>query len=84
MAVFREVTVGNKLLPQGISEGYAKARLWNRKIKTAVQDFVQIQRNIVEFFTNIIRYERELSFIYFPFAPGREIKKPPRRAVLQP
>ena len=57
MAGLREVTLGNKLLPQGILEGYAKAKLNDSKIKALVPNFVQIQHNIVDYFTNIIRYE---------------------------
>jgi hypothetical protein len=55
MAGLQRVTLGNKLLPQCISEGYAKAKLNDRKISLAVLDFVQIQHNIVDYFTNIIR-----------------------------
>jgi hypothetical protein len=53
--VFRRVTVRNKLLPQGIPEGYAKAKLWNSKIKLPVQNFAQIQHNISAFLMNIIQ-----------------------------
>ena len=59
MAGLQRVTLGNKLLPQGILEGYAKAKLNDSKIKAVVPNFVQIQHNIVDYFTNIIRYEIE-------------------------
>jgi hypothetical protein len=59
MASSSRVTVGNKLLPQGILKGYAKAKLHNSKIKVAVHYFVQIQRNVVGSFTTIIRLESD-------------------------
>jgi hypothetical protein len=83
MAVFRGVTVGNKLLPQRISEGYAKARSANRGKIAAVQNFVRIQHNIVENFTNIIRYETQLIFVYVASFASGEIKKPPSGRFLQ-
>jgi hypothetical protein len=83
MAVFREVTMGNKLLPQRISEGYAKARSANRGKIAAVQNFVRIQRNIVENFTNIVRCETQLIFDYVGSFAEDEIKKPPKGRFLQ-
>jgi hypothetical protein len=40
MAGLQEVTLGNKVLPQRILEGYAKAKLNDSKIKSAVPNFV--------------------------------------------
>ena len=40
-----------------LSEGYAKAILLHRNIKDAVQNFSQIQHNIIRNLTNIIRVE---------------------------
>jgi hypothetical protein len=76
-----KITLGYKLLPHGISEGYAKARSANRENKVAVENFVQIQRNIVENFTKIIFNETQLLFVYVACFDIRRIKKPPRRAV---
>jgi hypothetical protein len=50
-----EVAQGNDYCPVVISKGYAKARLRNSEINPAVHNFVQIQQNIVDFFTKIIR-----------------------------
>jgi hypothetical protein len=77
MAGLQGVTLGNKLLPQGILEGYAKAKLNDSKIKAAVPDFVQIQHNIVDSFTNIIRFEIEMGCIYIAILSHDGIKKPP-------
>jgi hypothetical protein len=55
MAGSSEVTRGNDYCPMGISKDYAKARPRDSEINPAVHNFVQIQRNIVDFFTNIIR-----------------------------
>jgi hypothetical protein len=77
MAGLQGVTSGNKLLPQGILEGYAKAKLNDSKIKAAVPNFVQIQHNIVDSFTNIIRFEIEIACIYTAIFSRAEIKKPP-------
>jgi hypothetical protein len=77
MAGLQRVTLGNKLLPQGISEGYAKAKLNDSKIKAAVPNFIQIQHNIVDSFTNIIRFETENVCIYIAIVARRAIKKPP-------
>ncbi|MFC5460160.1 hypothetical protein [Massilia niabensis] len=78
MAVFKEVTVGNKVLPQGISEDYAKAKLLNRCRKGPTQYFFQIQHNIVGCFTKIIRYISFLSFFYVPVSTGCRTKKTAR------
>jgi hypothetical protein len=77
MAGLQRVTLGNKLLPQGISEGYAKAKLNDSKIKAVVPNFVQIQHNIVDSFTNIIRFESENVCIYIAIVSRLVIKKPP-------
>jgi hypothetical protein len=71
------VTLGNKLLPHGISEGYAKAKLSDSKIKAAVLNFLQIQHNIVDFFTNIIRFESENVCIYIGILSRHAIKNRP-------
>jgi hypothetical protein len=84
MAGLQGVTSGNKLLPQGILEGYAKAKLNDSKIKAAVPNFVQIQHNIVDSFTNIIRFEIEIGGIYIAMFPRAGIKKPPGGRFLRP
>jgi hypothetical protein len=68
-------------LPHGITEGYAKAKLNNSKIKTAVPNFVQIQHNVVGFFTNIIRIETKAVCIYIANLCIDEIKKAASRAA---
>jgi hypothetical protein len=72
-----EVTSGNKLLPHGIPEGYAKAKLNDSKIKAAIPNSLQIQHNIVDFFTNIIRNISENACIYIDILSRHAIKKPP-------
>ena len=52
----QEVTERHKLLPLGIPEGYAKAKIRNSKIKLPVHNFAQIQHKIIAFFTTIIRF----------------------------
>jgi hypothetical protein len=76
-----EVTSGNKLLPHGIPEGYAKAKLNDSKIKAAIPNSLQIQHNVVDSFTNIIRFESENWCIYIAILSRDIIKKPPIRAV---
>jgi hypothetical protein len=73
----RGVTSGNKLLPAGIPEGYAKAKLNDSEIKAAVPNFVQIQHNIVDSFTNIIRFEIVTVRFYIANLRIYAIKKPP-------
>jgi hypothetical protein len=77
----QEVTSGNKLLPLRILEGYAKAKLNDSKIKAAVPNFVQIQHNIVDSFTNIIRFEIENRLYLYSHGPARRNKKTARWAV---
>jgi hypothetical protein len=64
-------------LPQGISEGYAKAKLNDSEINAVVPNFVQIQHKIVDSFTNIIRFESENVCIYIAIMSRHGIKKPP-------
>jgi hypothetical protein len=72
MAGLQEVTLGNRVLPHRILEGYAKARLDDSEIKSVVPNFVQIQHNIVDFFTNIIRFETEKMCIYIVMFTRRQ------------
>jgi len=62
-------------------EGYAKAKPRNSKIKLPVQNFAQIQHNIIAFLTNIIQFESVLSCIYIVVFESAAIKKPPHGAV---
>ena len=71
----------NKLLPHGILEGYAKAKPKNSKMKLSVQNFAQIQHNIIAFSTNIIQFESVSGCIYIATFQSSAIKKPPLGAV---
>jgi len=62
-------------------EGYAKAKLRDSKIKLSVQNFAQIQHNIIAFLTNIIQFESVFGCIYIAVFESTAIKKPPHGAV---
>lgn len=68
----------HKLLPHGIPEGYAKAKLQNSEIKLSVQNFAQIQHNIIAFNMNIIQFESEIWCIYIAIFESSTIKKTAR------